>query len=144
MTAWLAGIPLLETNARGIALAVVVLGLTYITVVVGELVPKQLGLLAPEKIASRTALPINVLSLLAKPLVWLLSASSEFLLRLMGAKRKRKSTVSNEEIRVMMEQGIEAGVFHASEKAIVANVLRLDEQRINSIMTHRNDTTCWT
>ena len=139
LTMWLANISLIEPYARGFALTIVVVGLTYITVVVGELVPKQLGLMAPEKIATLIAPVMNGFTRLAQPLVWLLSTSSGFLLRMNGAKRNKKLPVSNEEIKVMMEQGTEAGVFHASEKEIVANVLRLDEQRIGSIMTHRND-----
>ena len=139
LTVWLANFSLIEPYARGIALTVVVIGLTYFSVVVGELVPKQLGLLAPEKTASFIAPPMNVLSRLAGPLVWLLSASSGFLLRLMGASTKEESPVTDEEIKVLMEQGSEAGVFHESEQAIVSNVLRLDDQRIGAIMTHRTD-----
>lgn len=137
--AWLSGLGLSEDIARGTALTVVVVGLTYFSVVIGELVPKQLGLLAPEKIASLVAPPMNMLARITRPLVWLLSASSNFLLEIMGAVGKEASPVTNEEIKVMMEQGAEAGVFHQSEQAIVSNVLRLDEQRIGKIMTHRND-----
>lgn len=139
LTIWLANFSLIEPYARGIALTVVVVGLTYFSVVVGELVPKQLGLLAPEKTASLIAPPMIMLSRLAGPLVWLLSASSSSLLRLMGAVRKEEPPVTDEEIKVLMEQGSEAGVFHESEQAIVSNVLRLDDQRIGAIMTHRTD-----
>jgi putative hemolysin len=136
---WLVSFGVIESYARGIALTVVVVGLTYFSVVIGELVPKQLGLLAPEKIASLIASPLNMLARITLPVVWLLSASSSFLLRMMGAVRREESSVTNEEIKVLMEQGAEAGVFHESEQVIVSNVLRLDEQRIGAIMTHRND-----
>ncbi|MDO8347131.1 MAG: hemolysin family protein [Rugosibacter sp.] len=139
LTVWLAGFALIEPYARSIAMTLVVVGLTYFSVVVGELVPKQLGLLAPEKTASLIAPPMNMLARIARPLVWLLSASSRFLLRMIGAKRQEESPVTDEEIKVLMEQGAEAGVFHESEQAIVSNVLRLDDQRIGAIMTHRND-----
>lgn len=139
LTFWLSTIPLIEPYAAGLALTVVVVGLTYTTVVVGELVPKQLGLLAPEKVAMMITPAMNGFAHLTRPLVWLLSTSSGLLLRLMRAERGKEAPVSDEEIKVMMEQGTEAGVFHVSEKAIVANVLRLDEQRISSIMTHRNE-----
>jgi putative hemolysin len=139
LTTWLAGFALLEPYARGVAMTIVVAGLTYFSVVIGELVPKQLGLLAPEKTASLVAAPMNMLSRATRPAVWLLSASSSFLLRLMGAVRQEEPPVTDEEIKVLMEQGSEAGVFHESEQAIVSNVLRLDEQRIGAIMTHRND-----
>ena len=139
LTAWLAGFVLIEPYARGVALTVVVVALTYFSVVIGELVPKRLGLLAPEKTASLIAPPMNMLARAGRPLVWLLSASSSFLLRMMGAGSKEEPPVTDEEIKDLMEQGAEAGVFHESEQAIVSNVLRLDEQRIGAIMTHRND-----
>ena len=139
LTTWLAGFYIIEPYARGVALTVVVVGLTYVSVVIGELVPKRLGLLAPEKIASLIAPPMNVLARIARPLVWLLSSSSGLVLRLLRARPREEPVVTNEEINVLMEQGAEAGVFHESEQAIVSNVLRLDEQRIGAIMTHRND-----
>lgn len=139
LTVWLTNFALIEPFARGIGLTVVVVGLTYFSVVVGELVPKQLGLLAPEKTASLMAPSMDILARLAGPLVWLLSASSGFLLRLIGATRMEGPPVTDEEIKVLMEQGFEAGVFHESEQAIVSNVLRLDDQRISAIMTHRNN-----
>jgi putative hemolysin len=139
LSAWLSGFSLVEPYARIIALTVVVIGLTYFSVVVGELVPKRLGLLAPEGTASLIARPMNALSRIARPLVWLLSSSSSLLLRLIGARRKEEPPVTDEEINVLMEQGAEAGIFHESEQELVSNVLRLDDQRIVSIMTHRSD-----
>ena len=139
LAAWLAGFPLLTAHAKGIALTLVVIMLTYFSVVIGELVPKRLGLLAPETIASLVAPPMNVLSRAARPLVWLLSSSSSLLLRLISARRSEEPPVTNDEINVLMGQGAEAGVFHESEQILVSNVLRLDEQRIGAIMTHRND-----
>jgi putative hemolysin len=139
LAVWLGGFALIAPYAKGIALTIVVIGLTYVTVVVGELVPKRLGLLAPEGIASLIARPMNLLSRLTRPLVWLLSSSSSFVLRILGARRKDEPPVTDEEINVLMEQGAEAGVFHESEQEIVSNVLRLDEQRISAIMTHRSD-----
>ena len=125
--------------ARGIALTLVVVGLTYFSVVIGELVPKRLALRAPEGIASLIARPMIWFAESVRPLVWLFTASSGLLLRLAGARHKEEPPVTDEEINVLMEQGAEAGVFHESEQAIVSNVLRLDEQRIGAIMTHRKD-----
>jgi len=139
LAVWLSGFSLLEPYARIIALTIVVIALTYFSVVVGELVPKRLGLLAPEGTASLIARPMNALSAFARPLVWLLSSSSSLLLRLIGARPKDEPPVTDEEINVLMEQGAEAGIFHESEQELVSNVLRLDEQRIVSIMTHRSD-----
>ena len=139
LAAWLSGFALFAPYAHGIALTVVVAGLTYFAVVVGELVPKRLALMAPEGIASLISRPMIWLSRAARPMVWLLSSSSSLLLHLTGARRKDEPPVTDEEIRGLMQQGSEAGVFHASERAIVSNVLRLDEQRIESIMTPRKD-----
>lgn len=135
----LRAIPLLAPYAHGIALTIVVVGLTYVTVVVGELVPKRLALLAPEVIASLISRPMAWFSRSVRPLAWLFSASSSLLLRFAESRRKEEPPVTDEEINVLMEQGAEAGVFHESERAIVSNVLHLDEQRIAAIMTHRND-----
>ena len=136
---WLAQWPLLATYARALALGVVVVGITYLSVVVGELVPKRLALLKPEVIAAFIARPMHWLARVGRPLVWLLSASSDGLLRLLRAQRGDEPPVTDEEIEVLMQQGADAGVFHRSEQAIVANVLRLDDQRIGAIMTPRAD-----
>jgi putative hemolysin len=139
LTEWIAGSPLLAPYARALSLGVVVVGITYLSVVVGELVPKRLALLKPEVIAAFIARPMHGLARAARPLVWLLSASSDGLLRLVRAQRGDEPPVTDEEIEVLMQQGADAGVFHRSEQAIVANVLRLDEQRIGAIMTPRAD-----
>jgi putative hemolysin len=135
----LADIPWLAASADPIALVLVVAAITYLSVVIGELVPKQLALLAPETLAAVVARPLRWLSRAALPVVWLLSASSGVLLRLLGARRTGEPPVTDEEIRMLMARGAEAGVFHANEGRIVANVLRLDEQRIGAIMTPRNE-----
>lgn len=139
LAAWLATFPLVADYARGIALASTVVVLTYFSVVVGELVPKRLALLAPERFASVMARPMTWLAKIARPLVWLFSASGDLVLRLFKADRGEEPPVTDEEIEVLMEQGAEAGVFHESEQAIVSNVLRLDELTVSAIMTPRTD-----
>ncbi len=139
LTRWLSEFTLIAPYARGVALTLVVVSLTYFSVVIGELVPKRLGLLAPEAIAALISAPMNMLTRMTRPLVWLLSSSSSLVLQLIGARHRGDPSVTNDEINVLMEQGAEAGVFHESEQVIVSNVLRLDEQRIGAIMTHRND-----
>jgi putative hemolysin len=131
--------PLIQPHAKSIALSIVVVVLTYFSVVIGELVPKHLGLLNPEKIASLIARPMKIVARVAKPLVWLFSASSSFLLWITGASNREESSVTNEEVKVLMAQGAKAGVFHKSEQVLVSNVLHLDEQPIVAIMTHRQD-----
>lgn len=131
--------PTLAPYAEGIAMTLTVGLITYFFVVVGELFPKRLALLHPESIAVVIARPMNGLAKIAGPLVWLLSASGNLLLRIVGAHHPRQATVTNEEIRLLMKMGSEAGVFHASEGTLVANVLRLDEQRVGAIMTPRKE-----
>lgn len=131
--------PVLAPYAEGIALTLTVVLITYFSVVIGELFPKRLALLHSESIAVVIARPMTALSKIASPLVWLLSASGNLLLRIIGAHRPRQESVTNEEVKLLMEMGSEAGVFHASEGRLVANVLRLDELRVGSIMTPRQE-----
>lgn len=135
----LATFPALAPYADTLSLVLTVILITYFSVVVGELVPKRLALLRPEGIAVIVSRPMNALSIIASPLVWLLSSSSNLLLRMMRAHRRPQATVTNEEIKLLMEIGSETGVFHASEGTLVANVMRLDEQRVGAIMTPRKD-----
>jgi putative hemolysin len=102
-------------------------------------VPKRLALLAPEAIATLIARPMMLVARITHPLVVILSSSCSGILRLLGTKEKIEAPVTDDEIKVLMEQGAEAGVFHESEQQIVSNVLRLDEQHIASIMTPRRD-----
>lgn len=139
LTDWLIGIPFFAPYARGLALVVVVMALTYVSVVVGELVPKRMGLLAPEKIASLIALPMKILARITQPLVWFFSSSSNVLLHLIDRNPTNEPPVTNSEIKLLMKQGAEAGVFHENEQTLVANVLRLDEQSLRAIMTPRKE-----
>lgn len=137
---WIGALPFVHPYAPTLALTIVVVALTYFSVVIGELVPKHLGLLEPEKIACIVARPMKMLARAAKPLVWFFSASSSLLMRITGrGNKEEQSAVSDEEIKLMMAQGAAAGVFHESEQALVSNVLRLDEQPVVAIMTHRHD-----
>jgi putative hemolysin len=139
IAAWLSQFAPIEPYAKGASVAVVVAIITYLSVVIGELVPKRLALLAPERIASVVARPMVWFSGIARPMVSVLGWSSSLLLRLLGARGTDEPPVTDDEIKVLMEQGAEAGVFHESEQAIVSNVLRLDDQRIGAIMTPRMD-----
>lgn len=136
---WLMQIPYFAPYAKGLALASTVIVITFFSVVIGELVPKRLALHSPEAIALRIARPMTWLAKLVSPMVWLLSASSNVLLRLFGMHRKKETSVTNEEINLLMQLGSEAGVFHESEGQIVSNVLKLDEQRVGVIMTPRKE-----
>ncbi|MEG1971281.1 MAG: hemolysin family protein [Burkholderiaceae bacterium] len=129
-----------EANfARFGALALVVVVVTYFSIVLGELVPKRLGQMNPEAIARRVALPIRGLSMVAKPFVQLLSTSTELLLRLLGVRDTNSQAVTEEEIHAMIDEGSESGVIDAQERAMVRNVFRLDDRQIGSLMTPRSD-----
>ncbi len=139
LAVWLNGVPALAPHAHVLALGSVVVFLTFVSVVVGELVPKRLALLAPESVASRIALPMQTLSRIARPLVIVLATASDALLWLLGSRKTGAPSVSEEEIRMLIRQGAEAGIFHESEQALVANVMRLDAQPIRAIMTPRHE-----
>jgi len=109
LSSWLTGFPSVQPYARGMAISVVIVTLTFFPFVVGELVPKQLGLMAPEKIAMIIALPMKVLAYVAQPLIWLLAASSNLVLRLLRQDRGQEPPVTNAEIRLLMKQGADAG-----------------------------------
>ncbi len=122
-----------------IATAVVVLAITYTTIVIGELVPKRLGQLNPEGIACLVARPMLTLSAITRPFGRLLSASTDAVLRLMGNHPQAMPSVTEEEIHAMLEEGSEAGVIEQQEHEMVRNVFRLDDRQLGSLMVPRAD-----
>jgi putative hemolysin len=134
-------IPALESQSEGISVALVVLVVTYLSLVIGELVPKQLALNNAEGIASLVARPMNVLSRLTAPVVALLTASTNLVLRLLRVRKSEEPPVTQEEVEIMFEQGAEAGVFATAQQDILTNVLRLGDQRVRAVMTPRTDMT---
>ena len=129
----------LAPYSETLALIATVTLITFFSVVLGELVPKRLALQNPEGIACSIAKPMRGLALIFSPIVWLLSASSRLLLKLLRLDRTKETTVTNEEIRLMMEMGSEAGVFHADESQMVNNVMKLDDVRVRAIMVPRQE-----
>jgi len=127
-----------ETSALG-ATALVVIGLTYLTIVVGELVPKRLAQLNAESIACFLARPIATLASLTRPFVWLLSASTERILRLLGAAGSDSAALTKEDIQAMLREGSRTGLIEQEEHAMVRNVFQLDERQIASLMTPRSE-----
>jgi putative hemolysin len=127
-----------ETSALG-ATALVVIGLTYLTIVIGELVPKRLAQLHPEGIARFLARPIGTLASLTRPFVWLLSASTERILRLLGAAGSGSTALNKEDIQAMLREGSRTGLIEQDEHAMVRNVFQLDERQIASLMTPRSE-----
>lgn len=127
----------LAPYADKIAFAIVVAVITYFSLVLGELVPKRVGLSNPEGIAMRLAAPMNWLSKFAHPLVTFLSASTDGLLGLIGFKPEKEAAVSEDEVRVLMQEGVRAGAFQNVESNIVHNTLELDQLEVREIMTPR-------
>jgi putative hemolysin len=138
---WLSRFPLVAPHAQGLSLVVMVVSLTYVSLILGELVPKRLGLTNPERIASLVAGPMSLLSAAGRPLVHLLSASTDLVLALLRVSRNAQPSTSDEEIKLLMAQGAEEGVFEPSEQAIVSNVLHLDDRYVGAILTPRADVT---
>lgn len=137
LVAPIAKITLLAPYAKAIAIFIVVSGITFCSLIIGELAPKRIALGNPEARAMLLARPMVKLSRWAAPLVWLLTASTNGLLRLLGYGKEAEQPPSEEEISHLIEQGMNAGVFHKAEGAMVEGVLRLDELPVTSIMTRR-------
>jgi putative hemolysin len=132
-------VPLLVPYAHGLALGTMVIVLTYVSLILGELVPKRLALTHPEAIASIISRPMQMLAAAGRPLVWFLSASTDAILSLLRVRQIRQPAVTVEEIKVLLEQGREQGVLEATESQLVTNVLNLDERRVVSVLTPRSD-----
>ena len=136
----LSSYPLLQPYSKLISLAVVVLGITYLSLVVGELVPKRLALYSPERIARAVAGPMNVLSMISFPVVRLLSISTEVVMRLLlGGRASQETPVTEEEIKVLIDKGTQAGVFEVAEQDMVAGVFRLNDRSVDALMTPRTE-----
>ena len=139
LQAWLATIPAVAQGAEGISLALVVVVTTYLTLVLGELVPKQLALRTPELMAIRVAGPIAVLSRVGGPAVWLLGVSSGFILRLFGLHRASRQSVTEEELKALLIEGAQTGVLEMEERDMIERVLRLADKPVRAIMTPRTE-----
>jgi putative hemolysin len=132
-------VPWLRPYAGAVSITIVVVLITFFTLVLGELVPKRLALNRPERIARAMATPMRALSVVASPLVRLLSLSTDLFLRLLGVRPSEDPPVTEEEIRVLLEQGTEAGIFEEVEQGMVESVLLLDDRRVMGLMTPRPD-----
>lgn len=136
---WISQWPWLREHADVLSVSLVVAGITLASLLVGELIPKRVALLNPEGVASFIARPMQVLSMLALPVVRALSWTTEAVLRLLRVRASDAPLVTEEEIQVMMEQGAEAGVFTGHERQLVSRVFRFDRVTAGAIMTPRID-----
>lgn len=131
-------IPALAPYSENIAVALVVIIITFFTLVFGELVPKRVGLIIPEKFAMAIAWPMTVLSRIAAPFVWLLSSTTDLIVRLFNLRSSR-SQVTEEEIKALVEEGVSAGAIEEIEHQIVDRVFNLGDKRVLNLMTYRSD-----
>jgi putative hemolysin len=135
-------LPMLGERASQIsATALVVVIITFLTIIFGELVPKRLGQMYPESVARLVATPMEWLSTATRPFVWLLSACTETTLRVLGIREAPSRSVTEEEIAASLEEGVDAGVIEAQEHQMVRNVFRLDERQIGSMIIPRAEIT---
>jgi putative hemolysin len=130
-------VPVLAPYAGPIAFGIVVVGITYLSLILGELVPKRLALNGAEVVASRVAGPMRLLSMITSPVVWFLSFSTETVLRLLRVRPPAESPVTEQEVEILMEEGARAGVFEDEERDLVRSALQLDDRPVRELMTPR-------
>lgn len=138
---FLAQFPVLKPVSAQLGTLLVVLVITYLSIVLGELLPKRLGMTFPEPVAIFLAKPMYLLSLLTSPFVWLLTVSNDLLLRLFGIKKTAESRVTEEEIKSIIRESAEGGEIQDIEQDIVERVFELGDRKVNSLLTYRNDIT---
>ncbi|MDZ4736441.1 MAG: hemolysin family protein [Rhodospirillaceae bacterium] len=136
---WLDTIPFIAPRGEEVGFALTVIAVTYVTLIVGELVPKRVALAKPERIAARVARPMKILAQAAGPAVWLLKVSTENVLALLGLKGVHRQPITEEELKSMIAEGTRAGVFVPEEQAMIEGVLRLTDRQVRAVMTPRTD-----
>lgn len=129
--------PILASYADAIGLGMVVIGVTYFSLVLGELVPKRLALNNPEVIATRVSKSIYVIGKTLRPFVYFLSMSTKFVLRVFRADSSSDQTVTEEEVKLLIEEGRQAGVFEKHEESMMKRVLKLNDFKVSELMTPR-------
>ncbi len=131
------GVPANIADIGGTGLVVV--AITYATLILGELVPKQVALRNPEAVASRVAQPMRMLALIGTPIVWLLDISGKLVLRLLGQSGQSEEAVTEEEVRTIIAEATTAGVLETEEHSMISGVMRLADRSARGIMTPRPD-----
>lgn len=131
--------PSLAPYANTLAVTGVVVLVTFLTLILGELVPKRIGLTYPEPIAKLMAMPMRLISIATAPFIWLLTSTTDLILKVLRIKAKPGGGVTEEEIRAMVQEGTEGGEVQAIEQNIVERVFTLGDRKVSSLMTHRQD-----
>jgi putative hemolysin len=133
--------PYFPNDAEGIAFALVITLITYFTLIISELVPKRLAVANAEGIAAATAIPMHWFAKIGAPFVWLLGVSSEFVLRILPVRTEADASVTEEEVKTLIAEGTESGLFEKAEQQMLEGVLRLGDRSVRAVMTPRPDVT---
>ena len=136
---WLAGLGTPPGYAEALGVALVVAAITYLSLIVGELVPKQIALRNPERVALRVAPAMTLLARFASPVVWFLDLSGRTLLRLLGQAAQEGAKVTDDEIRALIAEAETAGVIEPGERSMIAGVMRLGDRPVRAVMTPRRE-----
>ena len=136
---YLEKITLIKPYADTIATTIIVIVVTFLTIIFGELIPKRLGMLKAEQIAKGVAGPVHVFARITHPIVWLLNKISKFFFRFFNIKLSKSDVITEEEIKTLITEGTEAGTIEEAEQEIIERVFHLGDRNITSIMTHRSD-----
>ena len=139
LTPYLAKISFLRPYAANISTALILVFVTLLSIIFGELIPKRIGLLRAEQIARLVARPVRTLSLITYPIVWLLNNSSNLFFRFFQIKPSEDSAVTEDEIKAIINEGTEQGTIEEAEQEIIERVFHLGDRNITSLMTHRSD-----
>jgi putative hemolysin len=137
---YLSRFELLSPYRETIATSVIVITLTFFSLVLGELVPKRIGLTMPERISTILSFPMYWISIIAAPFIWLLTFTSDMIIKLFRIKPTSESKITEEEIKAIIQEGTEGGAIQEIEQDIVERVFSLGDRKVSSLMTHRNDT----
>jgi putative hemolysin len=132
-------INLLEPYSTTISTTIVVIFVTFLSILFGELIPKRIGLLRAERIAKIVARPMNMFAAATHPFVWILNKISNVFFQIFNIKRSKEDAVTEEEIKTMITEGTEAGTIEEAEQEIIERVFHLGDRNITSLMTHRSD-----
>jgi putative hemolysin len=135
--AFIAGFEVLKPYANSIGVGIVVVILTFFSLVLGELLPKRIGLNHPEAIAKAVAVPMKIVSIVTAPFIWLLMTSTDFILKILNIKPTADGKVTEEEIKAIIKEGTEGGEVQEIEQDIVERVFHIGDRKVNSLMTHR-------
>lgn len=139
ITPYIEKISFLQPYAATVATSIVVIIVTFLSIIFGELIPKKFGLIRAEKISRQVAGPMNLLSKIVHPFVWLLNNVTNIIFKFFNVKKASDNSVTEEEIKAMISEGSEHGTIEEDEKEIIERVFHLSDRSITSLMTHRTD-----